>query len=88
MPALDQERREIDAEFNRIVGTNVLTFRSRQGITQTGLADYAEMHKSTLNRVETGHRGLKLREALNIADALGVQVETLTRRNRGVRYPV
>lgn len=86
MPVLNQDRRVLNEQFNRIIGINVSTFRTRRGMTQKDLAHHAGMDQTVLNRVETGQRSLKLREGLGIANALGLRVETLTRRNHGVNY--
>lgn len=86
MPALNQERRVLNAEFDLIVGTNVLTFRTRAGVNQTELAHYANMDNTVLNRVEIGQRSLKFREAIAIARALGIRAEALTRQHKGIAY--
>lgn len=87
MPALNEERRAVNAEFDQIVGTNVFVFRTRRDMMQSELAHRANMHKSVLNRVEIGTRSLKFREAICIAKALGVRVETLTRQHADIEYP-
>lgn len=86
MPALNEERRALNAEFDWIVGTNVFTFRSRREITQKDLAHQAHMDQTVLNRVEIGQRSLKFREALCIAKALGLRVEKLTRQHDDIDY--
>ena len=70
MPALNEERRAVNAEFDWVVGTNVFTLRQRKGITQKDLAHHAGMDQTVLNRVENGLRSLKFREAIAIANAL------------------
>lgn len=86
MPQLNEERRIVNAEFDRIVGTNVLTFRMRRDITQKDLAHRAHMDQTVLNRVEFGERSLKFREAICIAKALRVRVEALTREHDDIYY--
>ena len=81
-----EERRQVNAEFDWIVGTNVLAFRSRRDMTQKDLAHHAGMDNTVLNRVEIGQRSLKFREAICIAKALGVRVETLTRQHDDIDY--
>jgi transcriptional regulator with XRE-family HTH domain len=87
MPQLNEERRALNEEFNWIVGTNVYVFRQRKGITQKDLAHHAGMDQTVLNRVEFCERSLKFREAICIAKALGVRVETLTRQHDDIEYP-
>lgn len=87
MPTLNQERRAINEEFDLIVGTNVFVFRCRREMLQSDLAHRANMDKTVLNRVEIGQRSLKFREALCIAKALGLRVETLTRSHGDITYP-
>jgi len=86
MPALNEERRAVNAEFDWIVGTNVLTFRSRREMTQKDLAHRAHMDQTVLNRVEAGGRSLKFREAIYIAKALGQRIETLYRQHGDIDY--
>jgi|1185.fasta_scaffold130292_2 transcriptional regulator with XRE-family HTH domain len=86
MPALNQERRAVNAEFDWIVGTNVLTFRSRREMTQKDLAHLAHMDQTVLNRVEMGRRSLKFREAIYIAKALGQRVEAMSRQHADIDY--
>jgi transcriptional regulator with XRE-family HTH domain len=86
MPALNEERRQVNEEFNWIVGVNVFTFRTNRDMMQKELANHAGMDQSVLHRVESGQRGLKLREAICIAKALGVRVEALTRQHSGIEY--
>jgi DNA-binding XRE family transcriptional regulator len=83
---LNEERRAINAEFDLIVGTNVFVFRSRRDVTQKDLAHHAHMDQTVLNRVEVGQRSLKFREAICIAKALSMRVETLTRRHEDIDY--
>ncbi|MGJ9372264.1 helix-turn-helix domain-containing protein [Nesterenkonia sp. CF4.4] len=57
---------------------NILKERDRRGMTQGAFATYLRdrgvkgMHQTTLSRMENGSRPLKLREAIQIADALKV----------------
>ena len=87
MPALNESRRAVNAEFDLIVGTNVYEFRMRKDITQKDLANHANMDQTVLNRVEFGQRSLRFREAVCIAAALGLRVETLTRQHSNITYP-
>lgn len=86
MPVLNAERQALNEEFNWIVGVNVFTFRTNRDILQKDLAHRAGMDQTGLNRVESGQRSLKFREAIAIAKALGVRVEALTRQHSGIDY--
>lgn len=86
MPALNEERRELNAEFDWITGTNVYVFRMRKGMSQKDLAHHASMDQTVLNRVEIGQRSLKFREALAIAKALCCRVERLTQQHSDIDY--
>ena len=86
MPALNEERRAVNAEFDWIVGVNVYTLRLQNEMTQKQLANYAEMDQTVLNRVENGLRSLKFREAICIAKALKVRVEALCRKHDDIEY--
>jgi transcriptional regulator with XRE-family HTH domain len=86
LPALNEERREINEAFDWIAGVNVYVFRMRRGMTQKDLAHHANMDQTVLNRVEIGQRSLRFREAVCIAKALGLRVETLTRLHTDIDY--
>ena len=86
MPQLNPARRQLNAEFDWIVGVNVSTFRLSREMSQKDLANHANMDQTVLNRVETGERSLKFREAICIAKALKVRVEALTRRHDDIEY--
>lgn len=86
MPALNEDRRAVNEAFDLIVGTNVYEFRMRRDMTQKDLAHQADMDQTVLNRVEFGTRSLKFREAVQIAKALGLRVETLTRQHADIYY--
>lgn len=86
MPVLNETRRQINDEFNTIVGCNVRHWRNINRFTLNELSEAAHMAVSTLQRVENGERSLKLRDAIEIARILQVKPESLCRRQRGVSY--
>ena len=86
MPALNEERRALNQEFDWVAGHNVYVFRMRKEMPQKDLAEHAHMDQTVLNRVEIGTRSLKFREAICIAKALGMRVEALTRRHDDIEY--
>lgn len=88
MPVLNERRRQINEEFNLVVGTNLRHFRLRRDLTQAEVAEAASMDITTLSRIEQGVRSINLREATCIAKLLDVTIEALCRRQRHVHYGV
>jgi transcriptional regulator with XRE-family HTH domain len=86
LPALNQDRRALNDEFNWIVGVNIRRLRQRHELTLAQLAGAVDMDTTLLNRIEMGERSIKLRDAKCIALYLGVPVETLYKKQRGVSY--
>lgn len=78
MPALQDTRLGRNREFDHIVGTNVRTLRLQKDVTQQVLADAVDMDFTQLSRVESGTRSLKFREAIAIANKLGVSPRKLS----------
>jgi len=79
VPALDDTRLNRHRAFDWLIGTNVRDLRHRYGLTQEELAELADMDPTQLSRVENGERSLKFREAMRIAEHLGIRPEALTR---------
>lgn len=64
------------------IGRSVRALRNAAGLTQEQLADRmaergVDLHHSSVSTTELGKRPLTLPEALAIADALGVQLDSL-----------
>jgi len=53
-------------------GRNVSTERHRIGISQEALAKASGMERDSVQKIETGHRSVRLLTLLKLADALGV----------------
>ncbi len=79
MPALDETRLGRHRQFDWHVGINIRYLRIRLEVEQQELARLADMDVTQLSRVETGQRSLKFKEAIAIAQVLGVTTERLTR---------
>lgn len=62
------------------VGLNVQALRRERGLSQEELAHRAAMHQTYLSGVERGRRNPSVLVLARIADALGVDIEDLTRR--------
>lgn len=79
MPTLNDERLSKRRHFDWNVGTNIRYLRILKEIDQQDMAKHADMDKAQLSRVESGTRSLKFKEAIAIAQMLGVRPERLTR---------
>ena len=86
MPTLNEERRALNDEFNLIVGCNIRHHRQRFDMTMKELAEAAGMDITTLLRVERGERPIKFREAACVARHLGLSIERLAKKQRGIIY--
>jgi transcriptional regulator with XRE-family HTH domain len=86
MPALNEQRRVVNDDFNLVVGANIKRWRLSNGLTLMELAAVADMDFSVLNRIENGERSIKFREATCIAHHFGVKVESLCKKQSGVSY--
>lgn len=64
----------------RAFGDRVRAVRTSRGLSQEGLADKADLHRTYVGSVERGERNVSLDNIYRLADALGV-----TARDSGVR---
>ncbi len=62
------------------VGLNVQGLRRDQGLSQEELAHRANVHQTYLSGVERGRRNPSVMVLARIAEALGADVEDLTRK--------
>lgn len=73
-----------ESDLNRQFRKNMRGEREARGMSQGELsrrlidAGWPIFHQTTINRIESGTRPVKLDEAMAIADALGVDLEELT----------
>jgi transcriptional regulator with XRE-family HTH domain len=70
------------SEFDKLVGSNVQTYRTAKGLSQSDLAAAMSeggehMHQQTILKIEKGTRPLRYSEALRICRALGISPEEL-----------
>lgn len=56
------------------LGARVRYLRERAGLSQSGLAEQAGIHKNYLGGIERGERNPAVRNLARIADALGIKV--------------
>lgn len=81
---------EVSAGFDRRFGENVAEARKSKGWSQRRLAEELEVHgvkldPSAVTRIERGARETKLREAVAMSAALGLELRELTRVVRDSR---
>lgn len=62
------------------IGRQVAARRIELHLTQQTLADLAGVSRSSLQALEYGSRSVKLASVVEIADALGLQLELATQR--------
>lgn len=80
----DQQDPAVDMSPQAAFGRNLRTIREARGLSQADcvelLATFGiRMHRQTLHKIETNARPLKLDEAMQIADALGADLDFMTR---------
>lgn len=62
------------------VGLNVQALRRERGLSQEELAHRAAMHQTYLSGIERGRRNPSILVLARLAEALGADLEDLTRR--------
>ncbi len=63
--------------ITRILADNIRTFRKLKGLSQEGLADMCNLHRTYVGSVERGERNVTLSTLEVIAEAVGVSVPKL-----------
>jgi transcriptional regulator with XRE-family HTH domain len=63
--------------MTRILADNIRTFRKLKGLSQEGLADMCNLHRTYVGSVERGERNVTLSTLEAIAEVLGVSVPKL-----------
>lgn len=66
-------------EFLKLIGNNVRKLRNDRGMSQQDLADYCNIAKSTIQRIENGSMNPTILMLQSISKILGVEVESLIR---------
>ena len=67
----------------RMVGANIVAFRTERGLTQEALALRSGISRNVLIDVEHGRRGLLYERLFDLAEALDVSVTALLQEQRG-----
>lgn len=86
MPTLDPDRQVVNEEFNLVVAINLRNLRADHCVTLAQVAKAADMDLTVLSRIESAQRSIKLREATAIAEFLGVDLDRIYKKQRGVVY--
>ena len=68
--------------LSRHLAQNLMTLREKRGLTQAGLAKLAQIPRSTVTHLESGHGNPSLSNLARIAAALQVTIEELLARPR------
>ena len=67
-------------DVRRRVGLNLQNLRRERGLSQEDLAHRARMHQTYLSGVEGGKRNPSLLVLARLAEALGADLEDITRK--------
>jgi len=74
LPPRNPAYEKADLQFNLFVGKNIKALRTNRELSQADLAVKANMDSSHISRIETAERGLSFRQAIVLAQALGVEL--------------
>lgn len=67
----------MDKEYLKLIGNNVRKLRNERGMSQQDLADYCNIAKSTIQRIENGTMNPTILMLQSISKVLGIDVESL-----------
>lgn len=67
------------ADAGRLLGRNLVAFRGRVGLSQEGVADRAELHRTHVAYIEVGRRLPRLDTIVKLAGAVEVKPCALLR---------
>jgi transcriptional regulator with XRE-family HTH domain len=70
------------------LGQAIRDFRVSAGITQEGLADRSQLHRTYVGGIERGERNVSFANLLKLADALGVRPSELLARSEDLSRSV
>jgi len=69
---------ERNAKLLLKIGNNIRKFRNKKGISQQVLADYSEIAKSTLQRIEKGELNPSILIIIKISQILEINITDIT----------
>lgn len=67
----------MDKDYLKLIGNNVRKLRNERAMSQQDLADYCNIAKSTIQRIENGTMNPTILMLRSISKVLGVDVENL-----------
>lgn len=73
----EKELRKPSKQITDTLAENLLAFRRRQQLSQEGLAELCNLHRTYLGSVERGERNVTLSTLEALAQAVGVSVPEL-----------
>lgn len=67
----------MEGELQKIVGENLRTYRTAQGLSQEQFAEVLDVHRTYMGGVERGERNLTLKSVERLAARINVDPITL-----------
>lgn len=68
-----------EKEYISRIGKNVKKFRLKKGLTQGQLADYCDLEKQHISRLELGGTSPTLKTLIKVANALEIELADLVK---------
>ncbi|WP_339877471.1 helix-turn-helix transcriptional regulator [uncultured Algoriphagus sp.] len=72
-------------ELQNIIGSNLLGFRSRLGLTQDQIAEFLEVDRSLIAHYEKGTREVSYVQLKKLSNLFNIDVEDLLEENSALR---
>ena len=73
----DEQLKESSRQLTRILAENIRAYRKSNQVSQEGLADMCNLHRTYVGSVERGERNVTLKTLETLAAALSVSVPAL-----------
>ena len=73
----EKEFRKPSKQITKILAENLLAFRRERQISQEGLAELCNLHRTYIGAVERGERNVTLSTLEVLAQAVGVSIPSL-----------
>lgn len=65
------------SQFKRKVGLNIKSARVKKDFKQADLADFAQIARGSVGKIERGEQNFTIETLFSIADVLGVEPQSL-----------
>ncbi len=75
-----EETEKIARRWERVAAIVITTTRRHKGVSQQELADKLGWTRNMLANLESGRRGVRFGDLILVAEALGIEPETLVKR--------